>query len=84
MPFSKYIMLIDRMDGLIRRKSTGSPREFADKLNVSRSMLMYYISEMKDLGAPIKYSKYLGTYYYHIDVHFDPFFRTNDDDDDDE
>jgi len=68
-------MLIDRMDGLIRRKSTGSPREFADKINVSRSMLMYYISEMKDLGAPIEYSKYSGTYYYKEEVEFNPYFK---------
>ena len=75
MPFLKYVMLMDRMDGLIRRKSTGTPVEFANKMSVSRSMLMNYLSGMKDLGAPIEYSKYRGTYFYKEEVDFNPYFK---------
>jgi hypothetical protein len=64
----KYVSRMQRMDRLIRMKATGSPEEFAEKLNLSRSMLMENLVEMKALGAPISYCKYRRSYYYKTDV----------------
>lgn len=48
----------------IRKEQTGNPREFAKKLNLSRSMFYNYIEEIKILGAKIKYNRNTKTFYY--------------------
>jgi biotin operon repressor len=53
MSLLKYIDRLKRMDDLIRRKATGSPEEFSQKLNISRSQLLQDLKELKELGAPI-------------------------------
>lgn len=55
---------LEYVDFLIRSKSTGKPKEFAEKLNVSERSLYDVIQLMKDLGAPILYCKQKKTYYY--------------------
>ena len=52
------------MDDLIRRKATGTSKDFAKKLNISRSTLMEYIDFLKKMGAPIAYDKFRNSYYY--------------------
>jgi len=52
------------MDQLIYLKSTGSPEEFAELLNVSIRTLYYYLKIMKELGAEIKYNPYSLSYEY--------------------
>lgn len=64
MSFLKYIERLKRMDQLIRRRSTGTADEFADKMGICRSVLMDHLREMKDMGAPIAYCKIHGSYYY--------------------
>jgi hypothetical protein len=64
MSFLKYLHRLERIDGLIRRKATGTPEEFAERLGLCRSALMEYIREMKELGAPIAYCKQRQSYYY--------------------
>ena len=39
------------MNHLIQNEVTGTAEEFAGKVNISRSMLMENIREMRDLGA---------------------------------
>lgn len=54
-----------RMDSLIQRRSTGTPQEFAKKLELSRSTLFEYLAYMRqDLEVGILYDRYRGTYYY--------------------
>ncbi|MFT4093415.1 MAG: hypothetical protein QM640_07230 [Niabella sp.] len=48
----------------ICNKSTGSPKEFAEKSRVSQSHLMNLMNDMKALGFPIKYNRTTKTYYY--------------------
>ncbi len=60
----KYFFRIKAMDSYIRRKSTGTPEEFAEKMNLSRSALMEYIKLLKELNAPIEYDSYRKSYYY--------------------
>jgi hypothetical protein len=62
--FLKYLHRIKRIDELIQRKSTGTPEEFASRMNLCRSALMEYLREMKELGAPIAYCKRRQSYYY--------------------
>ncbi len=60
----KVINRLKRVDLLITLKSTGTPIEFAEKLSLSVSRLYDILFEMKELGAPIKYSRTCRTYYY--------------------
>lgn len=61
---------IDRINTLIKRKSTGTPKELAEKLKISERTLYNYINIMKELGAPIKYSKSRCSYYYEVQGSF--------------
>lgn len=53
------------MDFLIQHKSTGKPKEFAEKLELSRSTLFEYIAYMRDeLEVCIAYDQSSKNYYY--------------------
>ncbi len=53
------------MDYLIKHESTGSPEEFAKKLEISRSTLFEYLNYMREeLMLAIIYDKYRSSYYY--------------------
>lgn len=64
MSLLKYIDRLKRMDDLIRRKSTGTPDEFSQKLNISRSQLLQDLKELKELGAPVDYCHISQSYHY--------------------
>jgi hypothetical protein len=52
------------MDALIRRNSTGNAERFASLIGISVSQLKENLNEMRELGAPIEFSRSRGTYYY--------------------
>lgn len=53
------------MNFLIQHKCTGTPEEFARKLETSRSTLFEYLDYIrKELEVNVIYSKYDQTYYY--------------------
>ena len=52
------------MDYLINIESTGTLKDFANKLNVSRSTCGEYIRILRGLGAKIEYSSMKRTYIY--------------------
>lgn len=63
----KYIDLkkIIYMDHLIKHKSTGTPEQFAKKLNMSRSTYFDYLLYMREeLALVICYDRSNSTYYY--------------------
>lgn len=63
----KYIDLkkIIYMDHLIKHKSTGTPEQFAKKLNMSRSTYFDYLLYMREeLTLVICYDRSNSTYYY--------------------
>lgn len=63
----KYIDLkkIIYMDYLIKHKSTGTPEQFAKKLNISRSTCFDYLFYMRgELTLVICYDRSNSTYYY--------------------
>lgn len=54
----------ERIHRLIRSESTGTPCEFAKKVNLSRRQLYNLLGEFKDFGAEIKYDRMRGSFYY--------------------
>lgn len=59
------LVQISRLDRLIRRKSTGSPEQLAEKLGLSRSSLFEIISYLKEeMEAPIRYDRHRLSYFY--------------------
>ncbi len=61
----EYLDRLERIDGLIRRKATGSPKEFSEKMNMSERRVYDYLNFMKaQLQAPIIYNKVRKSYEY--------------------
>ena len=59
------LVMLDRLDQLIRLQATGTPEELAARLGISLSGLNENISFMrKALGAPIRYNIYVRSYFY--------------------
>ncbi len=55
---------LERLDQLIRMKATGNPASLARRFNISERKVYRLISELKDMGFPIKYCKERQSYYY--------------------
>ncbi|PWG78044.1 HTH domain-containing protein [Pararcticibacter amylolyticus] len=55
---------LEVIDYLIKSKSTGTPKRFAERLDISERRLYELLNEMRELGAPISYNRYRSTYYY--------------------
>ncbi len=65
MALCNYLNRIDRLDSLIRRKCTGSPKELAEKLGISERWLYIFLDELKtELGCPIRYDRKRRSYVY--------------------
>ncbi|MEZ5040980.1 MAG: HTH domain-containing protein [Saprospiraceae bacterium] len=64
MTFLAQLSLIFRIDGLIRRKSTGTASHLAQKLNTSRSSVYRYLDLLRNLGATIEYCHQRQSYFY--------------------
>lgn len=75
MSIIKYFFRLQRLHQLIRLKSTGTPDELAEKLELSERHVRDCILEMKELGAPIAFCRKRKTYYYTKETHFDFGFR---------
>lgn len=66
----QQIELIERIDQLIRMKATGSPKEFANNMNISKASLYRLLETMKELGAPIEYNITTQSFVYADHVNF--------------
>lgn len=71
----KYLHRLGRLHQLIKMKATGSPSQLGEKLELSERHTRDYISQMKELGAPIAYDKRRNTYYYTQETQFDFGFK---------
>lgn len=67
MRYIEKTMLIERIDQLIRLKATGSARELAKRVEVSKSCVYEILEVMKMMGADIAYCRYQKSYYYTTD-----------------
>lgn len=68
MKISKQIELVQRIDRLIRLKATGSPEDFARKLNMTQRNLYRILEDLKEMGLPIVYNKVRKSYQYNEEV----------------
>lgn len=68
MKILETLSMLERIDQLIRLKSTGNPKEFARRLGISRSMLYEYLGILRCLGGPIQYNRSMNTYIYEYHV----------------
>ena len=59
-----------RLDHLINHKSTGTPADCAQKIGISERSLYDYLKILKDMGAPVRFSRGRRTYYYSEGGHF--------------
>ena len=64
MSFIDHLDLLRRMDQLIRRKATGSPRAFAQRLDLSKASLYRHLDLLAELGASVVYCRLRQTFYY--------------------
>ena len=62
--------LMHRMNDFIRRRGTGSPTVFAERLLISRSTLFRHLEELSSFGASIAYDRERETYYYMNEFNF--------------
>ena len=60
-----YIVKIKELDRRIRRRATGSPKELAGKMNISRATLFRLITfYKKEMKAPVYFDKGINSYCY--------------------
>ena len=64
MTFIEQLKLLERMDKLINRKGTGSAKDLASLLGVSRSSVFNYLDNLRALGAEIGFCEFRKSYYY--------------------
>lgn len=53
-----------RLHDLIKRKATGDPQAFADRMGWSRATLFRHLDGLRDLDADIDYDKERLSYFY--------------------
>ena len=59
-----------RLDHLISHKSTGTPADCANKIGISERSLYDYLKILKEMGAPVRFSRDRRTYFYSEGGHF--------------
>ncbi|MEL7375595.1 MAG: helix-turn-helix domain-containing protein [Bacteroidota bacterium] len=64
MTFHERLLLMDRMDRMIRLKATGTPQTFAEKMGISRTTIYRAIEDLKDFGAPVTYCRRTESFMY--------------------
>ena len=64
------IRRLERLDQLIRMKATGTPKELAKRMQVSRSTLYNILEFMKMQGVEIYYSPERKSFCYKTEVYF--------------
>ncbi|MBL4746442.1 MAG: DNA-binding protein [Flavobacteriaceae bacterium] len=60
----KQLERLRKTHELIKQENTGSPQEFANKLNISERQFYNILDYLKEIDAPIEYNKKTETYYY--------------------
>lgn len=64
------LLRLIRLDYLIRLEATGTPGNCAKKIGISERSLYDYLKVLKEMGAPVKFSRNRGTYYYREEGRF--------------
>ena len=69
------IYRLKRIHHLIRRKATGPPCQFSEKLGISDRQLYRLLDELKSYGLPIEYCRHRQSYYYSHEVEVEISFE---------
>ncbi len=64
MEFLQKIQVIERVDNLIKLKSTGTADDLSRRLCISRRSVYNILELMRKMDAPIEYCHTRRTYYY--------------------
>ena len=62
MKFFEYREQLERIETLAKKNATGTPKELADRINVSERTIFRIIQNMKDFGIPIEYCRKTNSY----------------------
>lgn len=60
----KQLNRLQQIDQLIRQKRTGNAEELAQKLQISRRLVYYWLDELKDMGLEINYNRGVKSFVY--------------------
>jgi hypothetical protein len=60
----KNINLVERFHALTLSEKTGTPKQLAEQLGITRQALYLWIDELKSLNFVIAYSRKRETFYY--------------------
>lgn len=63
MRFYEYQKKLIRIQELAKRNATGSPKELAEKINVSERTLFRLVQNIKEQGVEIEYCRKISTYF---------------------
>lgn len=66
MRFLEKLNTVERVDQLIRMKATGSARDLASRLQISKTTVYEILEVMRGMGAEIDYCKTKRSYYYKV------------------
>lgn len=75
---------MEKLHTLILQKKTGTPKELAQRLGISRASLYSLIDEFNSLNLPVVYSRKYETFYYEREVKLTVSFKVEFIDDEDE
>lgn len=64
MSISRSKTILERLDFLVRMRSTGRAAELASQMGFSERSLYNYLKDLKELGAPLSWSRYENSYVY--------------------
>lgn len=77
MTLLEKVKQMERIDALIKRKATGSPKDLAKRLGASERYVYKLIKSMKIMGAPIYFDYDYNSYCYEEEVTFFIGFQLN-------
>jgi predicted DNA-binding transcriptional regulator YafY len=64
MSLIKYIRRLEFVNYLIKKRATGNLDAFARKNNLSKRAMTDFITQLREMGADIRYDRVRKTYYY--------------------
>ena len=64
MPAIRFINRLKIIDQLIKLQATGSPKQLAEKLEISERQIYNYLDNLRELGADLKFDKLKNSYVY--------------------
>jgi len=64
MTYIERLQLLERIDGFLKRKQTGTADELAERLGICRRSVFNHFTSLRNMGAEIDYCDYRKSYFY--------------------